>query len=253
MITSADLRLPPLVVMTCDKSDWALDGFFHQLRRHCTPYPPEIIVYGYRRPPLQTSNIGAQFVSIGNFADYPAERWSDSFLWVLDDLERRSYQTFWLMLDDYWLVRGADMNGVSVLHDLMMYRNDVLKIDLVSDRLFANGGTPYLYNKNTAFHWGHFDMIESIPESPYHMSLWGGLWKIDLLRRIIVPGERAQEIEIAGSTRLSQIPQIKVYGTRQIPVLHTNVLQGGKPPNYKEPLEIYEADMTSLKGLGLLR
>jgi hypothetical protein len=248
-----DLTMPPLVVMTCDKSSWTLDGFFAQLRRYCEPYPTDIVVYGYSKPDLRTRNLGAKFVSIGEFEDYPPEKWSDSFIWVLGDLAATGVDTFWLMLDDYWITRHVNMQGVMLLNDLIRKSPDILKIDLVSDRLFAHGGTPYLYNKNTAFHWYYFDMIESLPDSPYHMSLWGGLWRTDLLRQVIIPGERAQEIEIAGSGRLSQIPEIKVYGTRQIPVLHTNILQGGKPPNYDEPLPISQYDLTALKGMGVLR
>lgn len=244
---------PPLVVMTCDKSDWTLDGFFTQLRRYCNPYPSEILVYGYRKPNLKTRNLGAQFVSLGDFENYPPEKWSDSLLLVMADLAARGGSVFWLMLDDYWIVRQVNIEGISMLGQLIQARPDILKIDLVSDRLFANGGTSYLYNKNTAFHWGYFDMIESLPESPYHMSFWGGLWRIDQLRKIIVPGEKAQEVEVAGSTRLSREPEIKVYGTRQIPLLHTNILQGGKPPNYKEPLEIQGDDLVDLKGAGLLQ
>lgn len=246
-----EVELPPMVVMTCDKSDWTLDGFFYLLKKYCQPLP-EVIIYGYRKPQLKTE-VGAWFVRIGDFATYPPNRWSDSLLIVLDDLAVRGHTHFWLMLDDYWIVRHVDTLGIHHLYRYMRRSDDIIKIDLCSDRLYAYSGEPYLYNRNNYDHCHHMDLIQSITGSPYHLSFWGGIWNRELLRRFIIPGERAQEIEIAGSTRLSQHAQIKVLGTRQIPLLHTNILQGGKPPNYLLPLPIQHDVLGEMSGMGYVR
>ncbi len=55
------------------------------------------------------------------------------------------------------------------------------------------------------------------------MSLWAGIWNREQLKRVLVAGETAQEIEIAGTRRVTD-DQL-VLGTRQAPLLHGNIYQ----------------------------
>jgi hypothetical protein len=137
------------------------------------------------------------------------------------------------MLDDQWIIREVNTWAVT---NLFMYANDhpnVLKIDLATDRLYANAGQAYLYGANTYDRVSYLDLIRSDRHSPYHMSLWGGIWSVDNLLGVLVPGETAQEIETEGTTRLSEREDLLVLGTRQAPCLHTNILRGGSAtPEY---------------------
>lgn len=215
----------PVIVMTSDKSDWVLKGFFHQWHKYSHSQRP-VVVCGYRQPEVK-----AEFFKIGEMDDYPINKWSNSLLRVLDYVEYRyNTQIFQLMLDDYWLVRDMDEVAVKHLIGYMRQFQNVLKIDLGTDRLYAFGGTRHSMNFNTYGRCAYLDLILSVPESPYHFSLWGGLWRTSLMRQVIKENESAQEMEILGTMRLSNFGfQMLVLGTRQAPMLHTNILRGGNP------------------------
>ncbi len=216
----------PLLVMTSDRTDRALPAFFWLLDKYAPGVNRDnVIVAGFRKPPVDN----VFFISLGDMAVYPKDRWSDAFRRVLLTLQDSGHELFWFMMDDFWLYRQADIAGVAYLIDYMERNPTVLKIDLGRDRLFANGGTEYLYNQGTYGYVGHLDLIKSSPNSEYHMSLWGGLWRIELLLHLLVPGESAQDLEIAGSSRLSTYgDDMLVLGTRQGPVMHANVIQAGR-------------------------
>lgn len=234
-----------LLVMTSDKSDWVLDGFFWLLDKYLVPRP-NVTVAGYRYPPGKLIPEYARLLTIGNFEDYPANRWSDSFIYVLSSYLAMGVRHAWIMLDDYWLVRQVDHIALRLLFEYMRAHPNVLKVDLSTDRLYAHRGEPFLYGKNTHDRVGYLDLIKSEPDWPYHMSLWGGLWNIENLLSVIVPGETAQDIEIRGTERLKSRQDLLVLGTRQAPVVHTNILRGGlSGPEYRG----YEVDGQWVNGI----
>lgn len=210
-----------IIVMTSDKGSHTLPAFIHLWRKYFQPkYSYNLLICGYTDPDL------GHFYQIGRQEDYPANRWSDSLLKVLDNA---ADDVFMLLLDDYWLVRETDTHAVKMCYDYMHQFQYVLKFDLTTERLFADGGGRYLFGYHTYNTLGYLDLIKSQPASPYHMSLWGGLWRRDLLRKVLVPGETAQQIELNGTTRLAQFgDDVLVLGTRQAPMKHANVVQGGK-------------------------
>lgn len=162
---------------------------------------------------------------IGRQEDFPANRWSDSLMRVLNNA---ADETFILMLEDYLLVRNVDNLGVRHLYDYVSDRQYVLRADLTNDRMWANGGTRYLYGYNTYGHCGHLDLVRSFVGSDYQMSLWGCIFNRDVLRRFLVPGETAQQIELNGTSRVNNVgDSVLVLGTRQSPVKHINLIQGG--------------------------
>jgi len=167
----------------------------------------------------------SHFYSIGNYSDYPVNKWSDALIKVLDNV---ADEVFLLMLDDYWLIRQVDTEAIRMMYDYMHQYQNVLKMDITHERLFAEGGGKYLFGNHTYDRLGYLDLIKSNYQSPYHMSLWGGLWRKDLLRSILIPSESAQDIEIAGTRRLIEFEdKMLVLGTRQAPLLHANVIQRG--------------------------
>jgi len=174
---------------------------------------------------------GFHFYSIGEYEDYPANRWSDALLHVLDNVAEPQ---FLLMLEDYWPVRPIDTKAIKMLFDYASQFSYVLKIDVANERLNNRDGNGVLTGKHYG-HVGYVDLIKSPPGSSYQMSLWGGIWNRDTMKAFIVPGEKAQEIEIFGTSRVNEVgDNVLVLGTKQAPLMHANVYltARGNEPDY---------------------
>jgi hypothetical protein len=172
-----------------------------------------------------------RFHSIGAYEDYPANKWSDAFLKVLDGVAQ---DRFILMLEDYWLCRPADVRGIKYLWDYAGQFENVLKIDLAFDRLFINAGADFNYGMNDYGYVGHMDLLKSPHGTPYQFSLWGGIWRRDVMRQFVVPGETAQILELNGTSRVTD--DVLILGTRQGPLRHGNIYRSGRgsTPAYEE-------------------
>lgn len=221
----------PVVVMTSPVSDWALGGLFWSLKKYAPEFT-DIVVCGFPDP--VTKRVPkipyGTFHSIGDFRAYPKHKWSDSFMKVCQLMLDTGRTHFLFLMDDFWLIRQANVDGVNRLWEGMRRNPDVLKIDLATDRLYVEAGSPYLFGVNTVAYEGYLDIIQSNPEYAYHMSLWVGLFSAKLLLdHVLIPGESAQEIELIGSGRIRNKPEIRVLGTRQAPMLVTNLMRSGHP------------------------
>jgi len=230
----------PVVIMTSPASNWTLGGLFWTLNKYA-PELQDIYVCGYDRTffdtlkikmaPMRVIPSTTQFVTIGKFEEYPKNMWSDSFMKVCAYMKDNGKNIFLFLMDDFWLVRRADVLGIDLLHEAMCRNNSLLKADVATDRLYAQGGLKYLYGAGTFATEGHLDIIKSDYHSQYHMSLWVGLFNASLLlQHVLVPGEKAQEIEIAGTGRLStKKDEVLVVGTRQAPMRVGNLIRSGHP------------------------
>lgn len=243
-----------VIVMTSDNQYEHLPAYCHLFDKYYGLSQVHTTFCGFS--PIKTLKeyywLYADFYSIGRFDDYPPHKWSDALIRVLDEVAE---DVFMLMLGDYWLVRPTDTFAVRMMYDYMGQFNYVLKFDLTTERLFADGGGKYLFGYNTYDTLGYLDLIKSSFGSPYHLSLWGGLWRRDLLREFIIPDETAQQIELNGTHRLAQRgDEVLVLGTRQAPMKHANVIQGGRL-NMDAMVglpALTEADREGLKQLGYL-
>lgn len=171
-------------------------------------------------PPEIKAALKVDYYSLGKQSDWPASRWSEKMVRILDEVAE---EQFILMLEDYWLVRPVDVKAIRMLFDYAKQFQNVLKIDLTHDRLYINGGANFLYGANTYDNCGYLDLIKSPPGTPYQMSLWAGIWNREQMRKVLIPGETAQDIEINGTRRVTD-DQL-VLGTRQAPMLHANIYQ----------------------------
>lgn len=239
-----------VLVMTSDNKESILRGFFAQWLRY---YHADcnVVVCGFT--PISVPNFwkGHDFFKIGRADAYPPNRWSDALYNVLASV---ADEVFLLLLDDYWLTRQTDTAGVKIAYDYMHQFKNVLKFDLTSDRLNADPGK-YAYNYHTYNVAGHLDLIKSDFTSHYHMSLWGGLWRRDLMKSILVPDETAQQIELNGTARLAQYgDEYLVLGSRQSPMKHANVIQGGawNMDSQVGLPSLNEADRAELRRLGII-
>jgi len=210
------------IVMTSDRPPDPLRGFLHLWQKYYVAHGSVSVICGFTKPdyPLPDE---FRFVSMGRQEDFPPTHWSERLTTVLDEI---ADDVFLLMLDDYWLTRPVDGEAIRMAYGYMRQFTNVVKFDLTDERLYAKGGNQYLWGYNTYDTLGYLDLIKSDPESEYHMSLWCGLWRRDLLRRFIIPGETAQQIEIVGTTRLRAADDVMVLGTRQCPLRHINAIQG---------------------------
>jgi hypothetical protein len=220
----------PVYVFTSDKYLWALKIMLHLYQKYWN-WP--ITVFGFSRPDYELPQ-NAKFISIGRFSDYPAERWSDG---VLAALERQRESHAVVLLEDYWLVRHV--NGVAV-RSLQLYAEqhpEVGRVDLVTDRLYAAN----------ALEVGHFmdlDIMECNPPAQYHMSTQASIWKLDCLRKVLVPGETAWQSELEGTTRMIN-QGWRAIGTRQCPVRYIIGVQSGKlalDGGYQKPTVTWQQD-----------
>lgn len=227
----------PLVIYTAPPTEWCLPGLMWLLEYQTRGKLEEkfdLSVYGFDQTDhdLFTPFVHENFRSLGDFNDYPIDRWSDSFLRILENLAWRQIENFVFMLEDYWPIRGIDVLGIELLYGYASASPDVMKIDLARDRLNADVGR-YSFDYNTAFSLGHLDVIEAQPTEHYYVSLWGGILNTQQWREIVVPGEKAQEVEMNGTYRVSRDmlrggKTRRVLGTRQGPMIHDNIVHNGK-------------------------
>ena len=223
-----------VIVVASEKMYHCLSPFMYLWKKHVgldhVTYNIDLVVCGFSPVDFFSDNI-TKFHSLGNQSDWPAVRWSEKLIRILDEIAE---EQFVLMLEDYWLVRDVDMRAVKMLFDYAAQFQNVLKIDLTYDRLYINGGSNFLFGANTHDNCGYLDLIKSPPGTPYQMSLWAGIWNREQLKRVLVPGETAQDIEINGTRRVTD-DQL-VLGTRQAPLLHGNIHQSRNngTPVYKD-------------------
>lgn len=218
-----------MIIMTSDNAHHCLLPFVYLLNKYFYCPDLNIVVCGFAMPsmlPEMNFYGNFQFHSMGDFENYPANKWSDAFLKVLDEVAQ---EQFILMLEDYWITRAVDIRAIRMLFDYAKQFRNVLKIDLAFDRLFMDSGSRFLYGYNTYDHVNYLDLVKSPRGSQYQMSLWGGIWNRDIMQRFIIPGERAQEIEMRGTARVNEAgDEVLVLGTRQGPLLHGNIYQSGR-------------------------
>lgn len=202
------------IILTSDKTSWALRPQAYLLRKY---WPnASFLIGGYTPPPFSLPD-GFAFHGIGAFADYPVGKWSNG---VIKFLRALDHDLILLLMDDYWLFRDVDEPAIEQLTQYMHAHEQVARICVCTDRLYASGITDY-------GRYGHLDLIKSDPTSPYHFSYQASLWRRKLLLEILSMGESPWESEQRGDSRLRQAGYL-VLGTRQAPLRYTIAVQKGK-------------------------
>ncbi len=203
------------IIITSDKTSWALRPQAYLIQRYW-PAHPAIIVGGYTPPSFALPD-GFSFHVIGAFKDYPVEKWTDGlirFLWSIDD------DLVLLLMDDYWLFRDVDHGAIGDIAQYMASHRDVARFCLCTDRLGAKGITDYA-------RLGHLDVIKDDPNSYAHFSFQASMWRKDSLLLCLQPGETPWDAETRGDARLRDLGAL-VLGTRQAPMRYTIAVQKGK-------------------------
>ena len=205
-----------VLVVTSDRYLWALRPFHYLFDVFWSTLQP-VLVAGYTPPPFPLPP-NFQFQSIDP-RPYPAEMWSDGLILFLRGLPDSHVV---LMLEDYWLCRRVDTQGVNSLADYIHGKQEVLRMDLTNDRLYAGG----MFDVEP---WGHYDIIETPPGTPYQMSLQAGIWNRERLLEVLQPGKTPWQVEV--ETGADAMQGLRVLGTRQSPIRYINAFKSGDAEN----------------------
>lgn len=234
-----------MLITTCDHYHHHLRVTLHQLKKYWQPLP-EIDIVGFKPPEFELPD-GARFISVGNQEDYPLNKWTDAVIKYLKTLSRDEVLAFFL--DDYELVRTVDTRMVEVLHDYMKQFHYVIKMDLAEDRLHSYGAD-LNYGEINYENNGHIDLIKSDPTSQYHASLWPGLWRVEHLLRLLLPGQTPWQVEIDGTVRLRNMTDVIVLGTKQSIVQICLGARGGNGAGELSISGLTPEDQNELRTLG---
>lgn len=200
----------PVVVSTSDKYLWAISPFSYLFQKYWGG--TDVYIAGYTVPKFDLPN-SFTFYSIAT-PQYEKEKWVDGFLKFLYQFP---HDYFVLMLEDYWLCRNVDKQGIEILGEMMEDNKDLLRVDLTQDRQFAGGAKHIGY-------YNRFDILEA-PQSQYQMSLQAGLWNkkllINVLESLPMDLHSAWDVELTG-TGIVNSSSMKVYGTYQCPIRYVN-------------------------------
>lgn len=200
-------------IFTSDHHDWLLKGFFHQWDKYARNEAFEIEVAGFTRPEFLEPQ--RQFYKIGEFKDYPIERWSDA---VIRYLEAIPDELFLFMHEDYWMMRPVREMDLHSAHGYMMEHENVIRFDVAADRMFAKGAR-YIET------WGSLDICEA--KGAYSLSHQASIFRKSLLLEVMRKGETPWEAELNGSARLNQLPY-RVVGSYQWPMMYLIAVNKGK-------------------------
>lgn len=193
-----------IFVLTSDKYMKIIPAFAHLFNKYWGA-DQQAIVCGFSRPDFELPE-NFTFFSIGPQEAYPFKRWSDALVRVLHAFPKEKY--FALMLEDYLITQPVRRDVVRMASDYMQQFQFVLKFDLCADRRYSGFATEYGM-------LGDIPIVKSDPNSPYHASLYPGLWNRDLmLKYLLVPNESPHDIEIVGTHRLASYgDEVVVVGT----------------------------------------
>jgi len=161
-----------------------------------------------------------RFMSVNNGV-WPRDLWATG---VREYIRTLQSQNIVLLLDDYLLTRHVDRTAVHLLSDYMTKDDNILRMDLSADRLYARGNPINADDIDTC---KYIDII-SVDGTSYQMSLQCGIFNIRLLSSVLQDGLNPWEVELHTQPILDAA-NMKVYGTRQVPVRYINALGTGTP------------------------
>lgn len=226
--------------LTCDKYINSVRVFQHLWRKYTPPWW-EVVVVGFAPPSFPLLE-GVSFLSIGHEKDYPVGKWSNALLKMIDTVPE---EIFCFMLEDYWVTEPVKAREIELLYDYMLSNPRVVKMDLVTDRMYAAGAV----DRGS---WQGMDLILSDPDSAYQMSLMPGFWRKTLWKNYLIPDESPWQVELDGTTRLSLARNdALVMGTKNRPM---NVILGHRNGDPSTVLTegVNSDDVNELMGLGYI-
>lgn len=228
------------IVLTSDKGNPWLRGFCHQWKKYAYHTMIQPAIYGFTPPKF---SLPYPFFSLGEFADYPADRWSNALIRALDAVKDDFVM---ILLEDYWLTRKANGRGLSAAMYWMGKHKNAVRFDVTTDRLYCG-------SIREAGAVEEFDIIQQDGAADYALSFQASIWRRKALLGLLVPNETPWQCELNGSARLNQ-SGLEVYGTRQWPLRYIVAVNKGQfDPvcNWMVPdRRMAELDLAELDALG---
>ena len=207
-----------LLVTTSNKSAWTLKTFAHLWNRYFSPVD-DVDVLCETLQSVVDLKLPSNFHPVQAGESWALNQWSDGLIRYLNGIPD---QQVLIMLDDYWLTRQVDVDGIDALDQYLQKNPNVLRVDLTSDRLYASGPRYPHEDPNYATH-GYYDLVNR-PKTQYQMSLMPGLWNKAALLSVLRVGWNPWDVEIAGPNVVNESDLI-VVGTRQNPIKIVNSLR----------------------------
>lgn len=166
----------------------------------------------------------SEFVSLGDFADYPAKRWGAALELLLRKCLDDGNKRIALFLEDYWLVRQTPNDILNIVDDLMDANRQIARFDLAAERLHCGGWTE-------AGPISRYDIIQQTVPQPYSLSFQASVWDCEKLLDLVRPNETPWETELLGTERFNERIQNSgwiICGTRQWPYRYCIVCNKGQ-------------------------
>jgi len=203
-----------VLVTTCDKAVWAMRPFAYLFNTYWSAQQPVDILCEHK-PNFKMPENFRWLPFLMNGESWPKDRWTNGVIHYLNTIKE---QFVVILLDDYWLNRTVDTQGIGTLMQYMSANRDVLRIDLTKDRLYAGGMRDYDV-------YGHYDLV-SAPGSEYQMSLQAGIWNKGLLMSVLQTNQDPWQVELQGTTIVNE-RDMTILGTRQNLVKYANGMKNG--------------------------
>ena len=228
------------VIFTSDKHQWLLKGFLHQWAKYGLA-ELKLEVAGFTNPGFLPPEVS--FESIGDFKDYPVDKWSSGIIQYLRNIED---EMFLFMLEDYWLLRPINREHLMMAYQFMVDHKDVARFDVAADRMF-NKSARYVGSYKT------LDICEA--KGDYSLSFQASIYRREMLLEALRPSETPWQSELKGTYRLNAM-HYKVVGSYQWPVNYLIAMNKGridKSGGWMYPARTLSMqDWTELAALGYL-
>lgn len=200
-----------IIVPAYSKTYWCLKPFSYLFNKYWGEEEVVILYYPEIQFDLPSNFLKYQVY----YKDYEKDKWADG---IVNYLKKINDKSVIILLEDYWLIRKVNKDAVNILNTLIENNDNILRVDLTADRLYAGGMRDVGYVE-----W--VDLVEA-PKSPYQMSLQAGIWNrehfIEIVEKLPSGKRSGWDVELIGNGIFENETEYRVFGTRQYPVRYEN-------------------------------
>ena len=200
-----------ILVMTSAKYHNLLNGFCYMFNGY---WPDQSVIIATDTPIAQDLPENFTIYSYSDWKPMPASKWSNGLRRALKSIPDGLVT---ILLEDYYLIEPVKKDiieqGIELFH---AYPNTLLRFDLTNDRRY-NGKAKDLGK------YGDIDLVETPFESEYQMSFQAGIWNRRLILSLVPGGATPWLTEVG----IQPPEEMRVLGTKQLPVNYQNVANSG--------------------------
>lgn len=248
-----------VIVRACDEYIAALKPFAWLFNKYWSP-TQEVLVGGYTSPNFELPS-NFTFHSIGAANLYPVSRWSDATIELLKSIND---DAFVFMMEDWWLNMPVEIDAIQACIDEARATPNLLRIDLLSDRLYAN--VTLWHNRSEIDYKGitELPLIKSRWDTPYQLACAASVYRRDQFLKCLVPGWNPWQVELIGTNRMREWGEDApiVLGTTTHLLNYANGMKQdpnktkrglrGKDAVMIETYDLVQSDYAEMKSLGLM-